>query len=91
MASFVSRSLRPAVARRFVSIPVRPLSTTVSLRSDNVSSQEFEVGELQGAKFRVEPLRRVGEDDATKRARLVCTSQSNIQTLERSITNTGLK
>ncbi|QPC68690.1 hypothetical protein HYE67_010921 [Fusarium culmorum] len=75
MASFVSRSLRPAVARRFVSIPVRPLSTTVSLRSDNVSSQEFEVGELQGAKFRVEPLRRVGEDDATKRARLVYQSR----------------
>lgn len=71
MASFISRTLRPAAARRFLAMPVRPLSTTALLRSDNVSS-EFEVGELQGAKFRVEPLRRVGEDDNTKRARLVC-------------------
>ncbi|KAF4972163.1 hypothetical protein FSARC_1193 [Fusarium sarcochroum] len=82
MASLVSRTLRPATAtRRFVSVSVsvsvsaRPLSTTVSLRSDNTSSSEFQVGELQGAKFRVEPLRRVGEDDATKRARLVYQSR----------------
>jgi len=34
--------------------------------------REFAVGELEGASFKVEPLRRVGEDDKTMRARLVC-------------------
>ncbi|RYO97723.1 hypothetical protein DL765_011100 [Monosporascus sp. GIB2] len=33
------------------------------------------VGELEGAKFRVEPLRRVGEDDKTMRARLTYQSR----------------
>ncbi|VTT71506.1 unnamed protein product [Fusarium fujikuroi] len=75
MTSLISRTMRPAALRRIVSIPVRPLTTTISQRSDNVSSSELKVGELQGAKFRVEPLRRVGEDDATKRARLVYQSR----------------
>lgn len=30
------------------------------------------VGEMEGAKFKVEPLRRKGEDPATMRARLLC-------------------
>lgn len=51
----------------------RSMATTPTLRSDG-DSAELGVGELQGAKFRIEPLRRVGEDDETKRARLVCTS-----------------
>ncbi|CVK92596.1 related to EMI5-protein required for transcriptional induction of the early meiotic-specific transcription factor IME1 [Fusarium mangiferae] len=75
MTSLTSRTMRPAALRRIVSIPVRPLTTTISQRSDSVSSSELKVGELQGAKFRVEPLRRVGEDDATKRARLVYQSR----------------
>lgn len=33
---------------------------------------ELDVGEMEGAKFRVEPLRRTGEDDNTLRARLLC-------------------
>lgn len=33
---------------------------------------ELGVGELEGGKFRVEPLRRTGEDENTMRARLVC-------------------
>ncbi|KAI0392092.1 DUF339-domain-containing protein [Xylariaceae sp. FL0594] len=37
--------------------------------------REFAVGELEGASFRVEPLRRVGEDDKTMRARLVYQSR----------------
>ncbi|KAJ3463096.1 hypothetical protein MRS44_007882 [Fusarium solani] len=73
MASLVSRTMRPAVAaagRRFVLM--RPLSMTTARRADDASqASELGVGELQGAKFRIEPLRRVGEDDATKRARLV--------------------
>jgi hypothetical protein len=33
---------------------------------------ELGVGEMQGAKFKVEPLRRTGEDANTTRARLLC-------------------
>ncbi|RSL76013.1 hypothetical protein CEP51_010351 [Fusarium floridanum] len=71
--------MRPAVAavasRRF--ILMRPLSMTTVRRATDDASQasELNVGELQGAKFRIEPLRRVGEDDATKRARLVYQSR----------------
>ena len=33
---------------------------------------ELDVGEMEGAKFRVEPIRRTGEDGNTLRARLLC-------------------
>lgn len=33
---------------------------------------EFAVGEMEGAEFKIEPLRRIGEDKATMRARLLC-------------------
>ncbi|KAF2729858.1 putative succinate dehydrogenase assembly factor 2, mitochondrial, partial [Polyplosphaeria fusca] len=36
---------------------------------------ELGVGELEGAKFRVEPLRRTGEDEGTMRARLLYQSR----------------
>ncbi|OAA55437.1 TPR repeat protein [Cordyceps fumosorosea ARSEF 2679] len=45
------------------------------MRPDDAPSGDLAVGELQGAKFRVEPLRRVGETDATKRARLLYQSR----------------
>ncbi|KAK5987069.1 Succinate dehydrogenase assembly factor 2 [Cladobotryum mycophilum] len=51
----------------------RPLSTAPRLH--NASPSELGVGELEGAKFRIEPLRRVGEDDNTKRARLLYQSR----------------
>lgn len=35
---------------------------------------ELGVGELEGAQFKVEPLRRSGEDIKTMRARLLCPS-----------------
>ena len=35
-------------------------------------NDELEVGEMEGAKFKVEPLRRTGEDGNTMRARLLC-------------------
>lgn len=38
-------------------------------------SMEMGVGEMQGAKFRIEPLRRTGEDENTMRARLLCEYQ----------------
>jgi hypothetical protein len=40
--------------------------------ADQRPDHELGVGELQGAKFKIEPLRRTGEDPATKRARLLC-------------------
>lgn len=33
---------------------------------------ELDVGEMEGASFKVEPLRRTGEDGNTMRARLLC-------------------
>ncbi|PQE19114.1 tpr repeat protein [Rutstroemia sp. NJR-2017a BBW] len=38
-------------------------------------NREMGVGELEGAKFRVEPLRRTGEDDGKMRARLLYQSR----------------
>lgn len=35
-------------------------------------NSELDVGEIQGGSFRVEPLRRTGEDANTMRARLLC-------------------
>ena len=37
---------------------------------------ELKVGEMEGAEFKVEPLRRTGEDGNTMRARLLCPSSS---------------
>lgn len=36
------------------------------------TNSELGVGEMEGAKFKVEPLRRTGEDANTMRARLLC-------------------
>lgn len=38
----------------------------------NESNTELGVGEMEGAKFKIEPLRRTGEDANTIRARLLC-------------------
>ncbi|GFP56095.1 succinate dehydrogenase assembly factor 2, mitochondrial [Trichoderma asperellum] len=86
MSPSVSAAMRPVAAplRCFIaaSSPMRTtllqrcaISTTALRRSDNSTPGELQVGELQGATFRVEPLRRVGEDDATKRARLLYQSR----------------
>jgi hypothetical protein len=42
--------------------------------ADKVSdaNTELGVGEMEGAKFKVEPIRRTGEDPNTMRARLLC-------------------
>lgn len=39
---------------------------------DSGSNAELGVGEMEGAKFKVEPLRRTGEDPATMKSRLLC-------------------
>ena len=38
-------------------------------------SSDLGVGEMQGAEFKVEPMRRTGEDASTIRARLLCPSR----------------
>ena len=39
---------------------------------DNVSEADLGVGEMEGVKVKVAPLRRTGEDATTMRARLLC-------------------
>jgi hypothetical protein len=46
--------------------------------TDSGANSEMDVGEMQGAKFRVEPLRRTGEDANTMRARLLCSHTTPI-------------
>ncbi|RYP37419.1 hypothetical protein DL767_002892 [Monosporascus sp. MG133] len=90
MASSAPRSiLRPAarLALRNTHTPrrntgIRALATTSALRvreppppPPKGGETGMGVGELEGAKFRVEPLRRVGEDDKTMRARLTYQSR----------------
>lgn len=75
----IPRALRPASRRILNARPV--LATAVPARwqhnnsgpFDPVPGHEMGVGELEGAKFRIEPLRRTGEDAETMRARLTCT------------------
>jgi succinate dehydrogenase flavin-adding protein (antitoxin of CptAB toxin-antitoxin module) len=51
--------------------------TTTSIRWHQglPNTGELDVGELEGAKFKIEPLRRTGEDTNTKRARLLYQSR----------------
>ena len=82
MASLV-RTIRPAARRTLLT---RTFATTTCRRQD-VPQSELGVGELQGAKFKIEPLRRTGEDGNTKRARLLCMSPRIVSPL--TITNIG--
>jgi hypothetical protein len=44
----------------------------VSGANSEMGTGEMGVGEMEGAKFKVEPIRRTGEDPNTMRARLLC-------------------
>lgn len=73
----MASALRPATAARRALLTMRPLglatrSSHSAAPSPPQQPDELGVGELQGIKFRVAPLRRTGEDDDTKRARLLC-------------------
>ena len=48
--------------------------TQKSASSEGVYA-DFDVGEIEGGSFRVEPLRRTGEDIQTMRSRLTCSSK----------------
>lgn len=70
-------SLRPAaraVARARPSLSSLLRLAPKRFESSQPPPRDLEVGELQGATFKIEPLRRVGEDPATMRARLLCAS-----------------
>lgn len=58
-----------------------PVSESTEQKSTNgtpedaaagVNGSELGVGEMEGGKFKIEPLRRTGEDGNTLRARLLC-------------------
>ncbi|KAI0134166.1 TPR repeat protein [Xylariales sp. AK1849] len=77
----VGRPVRRALPRAVAAL--RPFSTTPGFRArvsnappvDPATQGEMGVGELEGAEFKIEPMRRVGEDERTMRARLVYQSR----------------
>lgn len=52
---------------------------TQSGKPESGVNADLEVGELEGGSFRVEPLRRTGEDTNTTRARLLCSSPTTFR------------
>ena len=50
----------------------RMTGETQKTAPESGANSELGVGEIEGAKFKVEPLRRTGEDGNTMRARLLC-------------------
>lgn len=69
------RALRPAAAvRRQLVAPFTrcAASSKGPIHIEHEHDRDLDVGELQGAKFKIEPLRRTGEDEHTMRARLLC-------------------
>lgn len=69
-------SSRRIIAARIPSLAAAPArwqsSSNNNAPFDPVVAGELGVGELEGASFKVEPLRRHGEDAETMRARLTC-------------------
>jgi len=55
-------------------LPEKTRRTTGDEQYDtsNLNKPDLGVGEMDGIKFKVEPLRRTGEDSTTMRARLLC-------------------
>ncbi|KAK1970417.1 DUF339-domain-containing protein [Colletotrichum sublineola] len=80
--STLARVLRPARRLR-VAPPTQPASLVARrcfadkppVYTESAVNGELGVGEFEGIKFRVEPLRRVGEDERTMRARLLYQSR----------------
>ncbi|KAK4645419.1 Succinate dehydrogenase assembly factor 2 mitochondrial [Podospora pseudocomata] len=72
-----TRALRAAI-RPTTSVlrTARPFSSSKSSPDPgSLPNHELDVGELQGAKFKIEPLRRVGEEPDVMRARLLYQSR----------------
>ncbi|KAI0551555.1 Flavinator of succinate dehydrogenase-domain-containing protein [Xylaria curta] len=82
MASLPRTLFRHALTRSAVRAPralvVRSMATVGNvppMEPQKERPREMAVGELEGATFTIEPLRRVGEDEKTMRARLVYQSR----------------
>ncbi|KAF9882033.1 hypothetical protein CkaCkLH20_00069 [Colletotrichum karsti] len=82
--SHLARTIRPAARRLAAGRPaVAPAPLVIQrcfadkppIYTEKAVNHELGVGELEGIKFRVEPLRRVGEDERTMRARLLYQSR----------------
>ena len=69
----VTRALPRAPTALFRALRAPPKRFESSSSASDKPQHELGVGELAGAKFRIEPLRRTGEDLQTMRARLLCT------------------
>lgn len=75
----LQRALRPT-SRRILATRLAPAAVQARRLQSNGAGTPFDpvvdgemgVGELEGAQFKIEPLRRVGEDPETMRARLTC-------------------
>ena len=63
--NFIPKDSRPANTERMVGGTQNPAP-------EDGANKELNVGEIEGGTFRVEPLRRTGEDANTMRARLLC-------------------
>ena len=63
--NFVPKDSRPENTDRMTGGTQKP-------SPDSGTNAELNVGEIEGGSFRVEPLRRTGEDVGTMRARLIC-------------------
>lgn len=65
--NFVPKDAKPANTERMTGGTQKPAP-------QDGNNAELGVGEIEGGKFRIEPIRRVGEDANTMRARLICPS-----------------
>ncbi|KAF1993642.1 DUF339-domain-containing protein [Amniculicola lignicola CBS 123094] len=69
----------PAVTAKEKAAPAasvkEPAKAKEETKAAGTGGEELGVGEMEGAKFKVEPLRRTGEDVATTRARLLYQSR----------------
>ncbi|KXJ90832.1 Flavinator of succinate dehydrogenase-domain-containing protein [Microdochium bolleyi] len=86
MASMMSRALRASATASRLALR-RPFSATVAPRQASVGNvppsvvaehnrgREMGIGELEESEFKIQPLRRVGEDEETMRARLIYQSR----------------
>ncbi|OHE91560.1 hypothetical protein CORC01_13157 [Colletotrichum orchidophilum] len=82
MSTLARRALRPARHLRVAAPAAAPLvlrrcfaDNKPPIYTESAVNSELGVGEFEGIKFRVEPLRRKGEDERTMRARLLYQSR----------------
>ncbi|KAF6816227.1 hypothetical protein CSOJ01_03076 [Colletotrichum sojae] len=67
--------IRPAAHRPLKAAPAAVVAFVARRTFADKQTNDLAVGELEGIKFRVEPLRRTGEDERTMRARLLYQSR----------------